>query len=551
MHSNQDDGGQDKGGSRSQLDALLAIAAEAIIAVDERQHIVVFNDGAEKIFGYQREDVRGKPLDILLPPRFRAAHGSHVDGFAGNGETSRRMGERQEIYGQRKDGTEFPAEASIAMVYRDGKRSYLAVLRDITERKRTEELLAAQARELELRVEERTSELKAEIKRREEAQAQLIQSQRMEAFGQLTGGVAHDFNNILTIISGNLELLEPALTGTRAKEHVQRASAAAGMAARLTSRLLTFARRRRLEPRVVDLNELALGMIEIVQRTIGAPVLLTTVLAPDLGLTRADPSEIENAVLNLVINARDAMPKGGRIVIETRNAEFSNGDEKLLSGLRRGKYVVVSVTDTGSGMIKQVAERAFEPFFTTKSAGRGTGLGLSTIFGFAQQSGGHLTLYSEPEKGTTVSLYLPRVIDTAKERVEPADDVIPLSENSETILVVEDNPEVREVTLQRVEGLGYVVIEATNANEAIEILKGRADIHLVFSDIVMPGPLSGFDLARWVAEHRPEVPIVLTSGFAGDPEQRLEGKDLPLLDKPYSRLELARALKSGIARKST
>lgn len=535
------------------IGALLNIAADAIIAIDDRHRITLFNDGAERIFGYVRGEVIGQRLDILMPQRFRAAHSSHVGTLELARKASRLMGERQEIFGLRKDGSEFPAEASIAMVAGSGPKLFLAVLRDITERKRTEELLAGQARELEERVRERTSELEEEIKRREEAQAQLIQSQRMEAFGQLTGGVAHDFNNLLTIISGNLELLAPELEGDRARAHCRRASDAAEMAARLTSRLLTFARRRRLEPSVVDLNELILGMSELVQRTIGAHISLSTILAPGLWVTRADASEVENAILNLVINARDAMVGGGRIVIETRNARFGNGDEMAIPGLRKGEFVVVSVTDTGGGMPPDIAARAFEPFFTTKPTGRGTGLGLSTIYGFAQQSGGHVTLYSEVGKGTTVSLYLPRSLEAgvAKDR-ESEDEAVSYAENSETILVVEDNADVREVTMQRIEGLGYVVLEAASGPEAIEMLGKHPDVQLVFSDVVMPGGMSGFDLADWIATHHACLPVVLTSGFAegASAAAGLTGRAIAgraILHKPYSRVELARALKHGLA----
>ncbi len=530
------------------INALLEIATDAIIATDSEQRIVIFNAGAEKIFGYLRAEILGVPLDILLPERFRSRHGGHMRALGSSRSTARRMGERQEIFGRRKDGSEFPAEASIAMVAEDGQQHYLAVLRDISERKRTERILADHARELELRVKARTSELEAEIKRREEAQAQLIQSQRMEAFGQLTGGVAHDFNNLLTVIGGNLEMLQAELTDGRSSDYAKRAAQAVSMAARLTSRLLTFARRRRLEPRTVDLNELILRMAEILQRTIGSPISLTTILAPELGLARADPSEIENAILNLAINARDAMPKGGRLVIESRNAEFSNGDEKALSGLRRGRYVVVSITDTGVGMPKDVAERAFEPFFTTKPSGRGTGLGLSTIFGFAQQSGGHLTLYSEPGEGTTVSLYLPREETDTTPVSASTEEVVPMSTLNETILVVEDNPEVREVTMQRIEGLGYVVLEAANAREAVKILTGSEKIDLVFTDVVMPGGMSGFDLAAWIEAHIPALPVVLTSGFAGDANHVQSDAMVrrPILNKPYSRLELAQRLDAAL-----
>jgi len=533
------------------IGTLLSIAADAIIAIDADHKITLFNEGAERIFGYSKAEILGQPLSRLIPDRYRMLHTHHIAALQMGQKASRLMGERQEIFGLRKGGAEFPAEASIAMVGGSEKKSFLAVLRDITERKRTQEILANHARELELRVRERTAELEAEIARREEAQAQLIQSQRMEAFGQLTGGVAHDFNNLLTIITGNLELMFPELETQKARGHIKRALEASEMASRLTSRLLTFARRRRLEPRVIDMNELVLGMAEIVQRTIGAHISLSTILTPELWLTRADPSEVENAVLNLVINARDALPRGGRMVVETRNAVF--GDDEIASGVRKGKFVVISVTDTGVGMPPEVAARAFEPFFTTKPTGRGTGLGLSTIYGFAQQTGGHVTLYSEVGKGTTVSLYLPRAADlTDPGEIRVQDDEIIFARNSETVLVVEDNPDVREVTLERIEGLGYVVLEAASAPEAIKVLGANPDVQLVLTDVVMPGGMSGFELAQWIGENRPGVAVVCTSGFAeGASGQQGMGNPpaCAMLHKPYGRAELSKVLTAALAAK--
>ena len=533
------------------IGTLLSIAADAIIAIDADHKITLFNEGAERIFGYSKAEILGQPLSRLIPDRYRMLHTHHIAALQMGQKASRLMGERQEIFGLRKGGAEFPAEASIAMVGGSEKKSFLAVLRDITERKRTQEILANHARELELRVRERTAELEAEIARREEAQAQLIQSQRMEAFGQLTGGVAHDFNNLLTIITGNLELVFPGLETQKARGHIKRALEASEMASRLTSRLLTFARRRRLEPRVIDMNELVLGMAEIVQRTIGAHISLSTILTPELWLTRADPSEVENAVLNLVINARDALPRGGRMVVETRNAVF--GDDEIASGVRKGKFVVISVTDTGVGMPPEVAARAFEPFFTTKPTGRGTGLGLSTIYGFAQQTGGHVTLYSEVGKGTTVSLYLPRAADlTDPGEIRVQEDEIIFARNSETVLVVEDNPDVREVTLERIEGLGYVVLEAASAPEAIKVLGANPDVQLVLTDVVMPGGMSGFELAQWIGENRPGVAVVCTSGFAeGASGQQGMGNPpaCAMLHKPYGRAELSKVLTAALAAK--
>ena len=282
------------------------------------------------------------------------------------------------------------------------------------------------------------------------------------------------------------------------------------MGAALTKRLLTFARRRRLSPQVLDLNELVLGLIEILKRTIGEPITLTTMLAGNLWKARVDASEVENALLNLAINARDAMPNGGALVIETRNAM-----ELPFDGAGRD-YILVSVSDTGQGMPPDVVERAFEPFFSTKEPGRGTGLGLSTVYGFAEQSAGHVTIASEVGKGTTVDLYLPRADAGAETREPQAADAVPLSAENEVVLVVEDNAEVRELTLQRVEGLGYVALEAESGPAAIALLESGEHIDLVLSDIVMAGGMSGYDVARWIRKHAPAVRVVLTTGYAAE-----------------------------------
>jgi PAS domain S-box-containing protein len=530
------------------MTAILAIAADAIVSIDERQRITLFNDGAEQIFGYSRAEALGQPLDLLLPERFRGAHSDHVRAFTRSPTAARKMGERQEIFGRRKNGEEFAAEASISKLQLGDERIYTVVLRDITARKQAEAALARTNEELETRVAERTRDLEREIRRREEAQAQLIQAQRMEAFGQLTGGIAHDFNNLLTIVIGNLELLANELKDEKARTLLRRAHEAADMGARLTSRLLTFARRRRLEPMVLSLNEHVLGMTELLHRALGENIALTTNLDAGLWAIRADPSEIENAVLNLAINARDAMPDGGKLVIETSNVTFDGlpavGEERLVSGT----YVRLSVTDTGSGMPPEVLKRAFEPFFTTKDAGRGSGIGLSTIYGFAHQSGGHASLYSEVGHGTTVRVYLPAVGGEARGLITGRSDAVPLAENAEVVLVVEDNPEVREVTLERVEGLGYVVEEAASAASAIQLLESGNNVDLVFSDIVMAGGQSGYELGRWIHANRPEIKVLLTSGFAAEVvgSRNVATDRFSVLRKPYNRSELARALRGAL-----
>lgn len=525
--------------AQSQISAILAIAADAIIALDEELRITLFNDGAATIFGYAPSEIIGRRMDILVPERARTRHERHVAEFSASPVAARKMGERQEIFALRKDGTEFPAEASIAKHAIGGRKAYMVVLRDVTERKRAEAALAAANTELEARVADRTRALEAEIKRREEAHAALIQAQRMEAFGQLTGGVAHDFNNLLTIITGNLELLGNQLDKDIHVALLKRAADAADMGAALTKRLLTFARRRRLTPEVLDVNEMILNLTEILQRTLGEPYALTTVLAGNLWRTRADASELENAILNLAINARDAMPGGGDLVIESRNV---SAEEAGIAG--GGEFVLISVSDTGHGMPPHVLERAFEPFFTTKEPGRGTGLGLSSVYGFAEQSGGHATIQSAPGQGTTVNLYLPRAHEAAAAKAEPAESVA-LSENSEVVLVVEDNPDVRELTLQRVEGLGYVAVEAESGAAAIRMLQSRDDIQIVLSDIVMAGGVSGYDVARWVREHVPHVGVLLTTGYAAE-ETRPDAADFPILRKPYKRADLAVALRGAL-----
>jgi PAS domain S-box-containing protein len=528
--------------NQSRLSAILSIAPSAIISIDARQSITLFNEAAEKLFGYTRAEIIGQPLDLLIPERFRRTHRGDVDRFWGSPQNARRMGERQDVAGLRRNGSEFPAEASISKTEIGGERIFTVVLQDISEQKNAAEQLANMNRTLEQRVVERTRELEEALRKREEAQKQLIQSQRMEAFGQLTGGIAHDFNNLLAIVSGSLELLEPAVTDGRARDHLERATNAASMGARLTSRLLTFARRRRLEPTILNLNDQVTGLLELLQRTLGEQIILKTSLAANLGFAIADPSEAENAILNLSLNARDAMPHGGRLIIETANVTVDEGDAAAVKGLKAGDFIRLSVSDTGTGIATEVLEKVFEPFFTTKSTGRGTGLGLSTIYGFATQSGGTVTIYSEVGHGTTVHLYLPRAESKAEGRAAARGSAVLFSRNNETVLVVEDNPDVRETTLQRVEALGYVVEEAPNGPEAIKILEKRADIALVFSDVVMAGGMSGYDLGLWVKDHKPEIKVLLTSGFAAEVAQKGHAGEFQVLRKPFSRAEVARAL---------
>jgi PAS domain S-box-containing protein len=527
--------------ARARLSAILDNADDAIISVDQTQKITMFNQGAEKIFGYTAQEVAGRPLALLMPVRFKQAHEEHVRGFGERGVVARRMGERSEIFGRRKDGTEFPAEASISKVKTPDGMLFTAILRDVTERKHAEVVL-------EGRVAERTAELQSEIAQREATQEALVRSQKLQGLGELAGGMAHDFNNLLTVITGNLEFLDARLKDDTSRELIQHADEAARMGARLISRLLTFGRQRKLNPEVVNLNEVALGMTEILRRTLGEHIMLNASLASDLWNTLVDSGEIENAILNLAINARDAMPKGGQLVIETSNAAFGQPDAAAVVGMEPGDYVKLAVTDTGSGMSREVVARAFEPFFTTKEPGKGTGLGLATIYGFSKQSGGHATIESEVGKGTTVALYLPRHTGTeivAKPKAPDKQDVG--GRPSETVLVVEDNPGVRDLTVRRLGMLGYKVLVAENGPVAVAVLEKGEKVDLVFSDVVMAGGMSGVDLASWVREHQPGLRVLLTSGFADVAENEAATRlDLKLLRKPYKQADLARAVREAL-----
>lgn len=415
------------------------------------------------------------------------------------------------------------------------------VIRDTTQPKLNEAALEA-------RVAERTVELRDEIARREDAQADLLRSQKLQAVGELAGGMAHDFNNLLTVITGNLELLGLRQLDDKARDLLRRAEQAAMMGGRLASRLLIIGRRQRLQAVIIDLNELARSMIDILRRTLGDQIVIHSEFTDDLWPTRADVSEIENAILNLAINARDAMPQGGKLVITTSNKALGPDDVVGEAGLTPGDYVMLSISDTGAGIPPEHLARVFEPYFTTKEAGRGTGLGLSTIYGFAKQSGGHLTIYSEVGLGTSVRLYLPRVASTAATAVRSA--AAPEEAAGETILVVEDNPAVREVTVKRLDMLGYRIATAENGPEAVVRLQSGAKCDLVFSDVVMPGGMSGFDLASWVRANRPDVRLLLTSGFTGEIAQDDESvtvRDIEVLRKPYATAELARAVREALS----
>ena len=373
----------------------------------------------------------------------------------------------------------------------------------------------------------------------------LSQSQKMEAMGQLTGGVAHDFNNLLTVILGNAEYLADRLAANKELHRIADSIAtAAERGSDLTRSLLAFARKQPLMPRDIDIGQKILGMEQLLRRTLGEHVECEFLLDQNLWFASVDPGQLASAVLNLVLNARDAMPQGGKLTVAVRNASLDESEVDVNGEARPGDYVVVGVTDTGSGMTAEVAGRAFEPFFTTKEVGKGTGLGLSMVYGFVQQSGGSMQIRSEPGHGTVIKLLFPRV-DAAQVNEVPPADPIPSPAGSETILVVEDDDMVRAYVENELKALGYRVIVTSNGPAALEILRLPGDIDLLFTDVVMPGGMFGPELAREATRLRPGLRTLFTSGYTEHPVKTPDGlEDAPILNKPFRRNDLALMLRS-------
>jgi PAS domain S-box-containing protein len=384
----------------------------------------------------------------------------------------------------------------------------------------------------------------AAVAEREQAEAALRQAQKMEAVGQLTGGIAHDFNNLLQIITGNLELLQRALPADQARLHRAVGNALTGSrrAAGLTQRLLAFSRRQPLDPKPIDLRQLLLGMTELLQRTLGETIHLQTVQGAGVWRVEVDQNQLESAIINLALNARDAMPSGGKLTLEVSNAEIDHAYAAVNSEVRPGQYVLLSVSDTGTGMTPEILGRAFEPFFTTKEVGRGSGLGLSMVYGFIRQSGGHAKIYSEEGHGTTVKLYLPRLLGEPAADPAPAERASPGGDAGETILVVEDDEAVRAFSVEALRALGYRVLEAADGPSAMEVVRRQAvSLSLLFTDVVLPGGMTGAQLAEQVHGTRPDLPVLFTTGYARNAivhHGRLD-PGVELLSKPFSISELA------------
>jgi PAS domain S-box-containing protein len=487
----------------------------ALYMLDPHGCVSSWNAGAERIKGYAASDVLGKHFSRFYTEEDQAA-GVPAKGLA----TARQEGRWEtEGWRVRKDGSRFWAHVIIdAIRSEDGTLvGFAKITRDVTERRNAEQAL-------------------------EETRRALFQSQKMEAVGQLTGGVAHDFNNLLTVILGGLDTIARSkLTDTvRINRALHMARHAAERAAGLTSRLLAFSRQQPLEPTPCDLNTLVREMTDLLHRSLGEQIELEGVLSPRLWPVEVDQNHLESAILNLAVNARDAMPAGGKLTIETANTYLDEAYAAKDAEVVPGQYVMISVSDTGTGIPKDQLARVFEPFFTTKDVGRGTGLGLSMVYGFVKQSGGHVTIYSEEGQGTSVKLYFPRFFGEAPFDQMAAEEERPAASEGEVVLVVEDNPDVRAYSVMILKELGYQVVEAPTAQAALAVVGSDQPIDLLFTDVVLPDQ-SGRVVADEAQKMRPGLKVLFTTGYSRNAivhHGRLD-PGVQLLSKPFTFQQLA------------
>jgi PAS domain S-box-containing protein len=599
--------------ARKQLEArvraVVEAAPSAIVMTGPSGLIEMVNAQTERAFGYNRSELLGQPIETLIPDRFKAHHPILRDSFFGN-PASRTMGAGRDLYGLKKDGSEFPIEISLSLIPTDDSTMVLSAITDITERKRFEEALQQSIERFQsifdaitegiflldistgtftevnkagaamggytvdesvgLSIQEISSgvspytlsgamdwiekavktgraqlfdwHFKAkdgrlfwteillrsasiggkqlvlaiirDVSERRAIEQKLRQSQKMEAIGQLTGGIAHDFNNLLAVIQGNLEMISAEVAGkSDFAEMTDDALRAVGRGASLTRQLLAFSRLQPLVPQVVRLDALIASITKLLQRTLGETIEIKTNIPPSLWAVQVDPNQLENALLNLAVNARDAMPDGGKLTLEASNKILDRNDAERNAEVSPGCYVQLAVTDTGIGMPKEMVEKAIEPFFTTKPMGKGTGLGLSMVYGFLKQSGGHLNIYSELGRGTTVRLYLPRANQGSVD-VGAANHVseVPRCIDGEVILILEDDEGVRKFAVRALTGLGYRIFQAGDGPDALRVLSETGRIDMLLSDVTLPNGMSGPAVVREAKILRPGLKVLFMSG---------------------------------------
>ncbi len=631
---------------------LLESIPDAIVAVDRDGNILQVNSQVQELFGYTRNELIGKKIEILVPERFRPQHHEHRAGFAESPKT-RRMGAGLDLYGRRRNGSEFPVEISLSPVSLEGRSIVLSAIRDITDRKRIEEDLRRANEELNQRTTQEIGEYRArlasiidssedaiigkgldgtivtwnkgaeriygyapeevvgkhisilapedrpdeipeilkkiargestehyesvrvtkdgrrlnvsitvsplrnasgnvvgasaiarDITAQRRAEDQLRQSQKMEAIGRLAGGVAHDFNNVLGIINACSEFLRDSIEpGSQPSTYVDNIKKAIERGAALTRQLLAFSRKQVVQPVILDLNDRLKDISKLLRPLMGDNVEIVIAPRSQAAVVEADPGQLDQIIVNLAVNARDAMPRGGKFILETDIVDVDQLFAEQHPPLAAGKYVMLAVSDTGTGMDRTVLSRIFEPFFTTKEPGKGTGLGLATVYGIAKQSGGHVWVYSEPGHGTTFKIYLPsaeyKLASASPTELEPS---VPKREGA-TILLVEDDEIMRSLTSQLLREHGYTVVEATNGKSALAWVESNpGQFDLLLTDVVMPG-FSGPELVERLIASQPALKVVYMSGYTGELMDASQGlKHGTLLEKPFTRTSLLNIL---------
>jgi len=504
---------EEKRSSENRIRAMVDASLDAVVGMNERGDVIEWNHQATLIFGWSRSEALGRQfVDLVIPATQRAGQRDAL--YRG---ASAAGGERVELEAVHRSGHEFPIELSITPAQTSGGRIYSAFIRDITERRNA-------------------------ARQRAELDARLRQSERLESLGRLAGGVAHDLNNILAITSNYASFLEERFPpGDPGREDVAQIQRAAERGATFTKQLLTFARRGAVQPTELQLGALLGDLRSMLGRTLLENITFDLRVAPDLWSVMADRGQIEQLVLNLVVNAGDAMPDGGRLVVEANNVEYDEETAAQHLDLRPGRYVLLAVTDTGQGMPPEVIARAFEPFFTTKPKGKGTGLGLATVYGVVQQAGGRVSIYSDVGRGTTVRVFLPATTRSAETAAETPTEPEPARRGA-VVLLVEDEDAVREAARRILSAAGYEVLTAPNGDAALSLCAAHTEpIDLLLTDIVMPG-ISGRELSRRLRAARPDMGVVYMSGYAEDVAMPNDGLDGPLVAKPFTRRPLLEAV---------
>jgi PAS domain S-box-containing protein len=495
---------------------IIDTALDAFVQMDESGSILNWNSQAEKIFGWLRKDVLGKNLsELIIPEVHRAAHRAGLERYLRTGESTI-LGQRFEIEARRRDGREIKVELSITALRRRNGVVFNGFIRDLTEK------IAAEDR--------------------------LRQSEKMEALGQLTGGIAHDFNNILTVITGTIEILADAVEKEPQLAAITRMiDEAAARGADLTQHLLAFARKQPLQPRETDVNTLIIDTVKMLRPTLGEQIEIESVFEDEVCIATVDPNQLATAILNLALNARDAMPDGGKLILETGSAYLDDNYAGTHSDVRPGRYALIAVSDTGSGIPASILDKVFNPFFTSKGPGKGTGLGLSMVYGFVKQSAGHIKIYSEEDHGTTINMYLPP--GTGAFVANEINVAGAVHGGHETVLVVEDDKLVRDYVLTQLHSLGYATLDAANAAEALALVEAGNDFDLLFTDVIMPGVLNGRQLATELQKCKPGMKVLFTSGYTENAiihHGRLDSGVL-LLAKPYRKSDMALMIRKALA----